>query len=443
MAALRKIFDFDRRELPVVILLFLFFFLIIAVFQILKPLKNGLFIENYGAETEQIAKLGNIAVAALGVLVFSWLYSRVRRHHLIYILCSFFIVCFAVFIWALAQPEAWSIWGFYFLGDLESTLMVAAFWAYATDLSSSNQAKRLFGVVGGGGVIGGWAGISVAKFLLLEIGMIGLLVLSASFMAGVILITFAIERRVSATELFSQPEPASRKAQEASKGAFSSAIEGARLVAASRYLIAIVLIMASYELASQVMDFQFKLRTETLEGVTNTQAFMANVYFLANMLSVVVQFFLVSLIMRKFGVTVALLVLPLAILGSSAAFMLVPTLLVSSLLVISDNGLNYSIQQTSRESLYVVTTRDEKYKARAFTNMFVQRVAKGVAIFGILALRFLGMEARWLSLITIAVVVVMIWASIYAGRQFAARSAEEEQRRRTGWDAPVPTRGRV
>jgi ATP:ADP antiporter, AAA family len=154
MAALRRIFDFDRRELPVVILLFLFFFLIIAVFQILKPLKNGLFIENYGAETEQFAKLGNIAVAALGVLAFSWLYSRVRRHQLIYVLCSFFIACFAVFIWALAHPEPWSIWGFYFLGDLESTLMVAAFWAYATDLASSDQAKRLFGVVGGGGVIG-------------------------------------------------------------------------------------------------------------------------------------------------------------------------------------------------------------------------------------------------------------------------------------------------
>jgi ATP:ADP antiporter, AAA family len=273
--------------------------------------------------------------------------------------------------------------------------------------------------------------------------MIGLLLLSAGFMAGVMLITFGIEKWVGTTQLFSQAQPVSRKAQEASKPAFSAAIEGARLVAASRYLLAIVIIMASYELASQVMDFQFKLRTETLEGVTNTQAFMANVYFFANLLSVVVQFFLVSLIMRKFGITAALLVLPLAILGSSTAFILVPTLLVSSLLVISDNGLNYSIQQTARESLYVVTSRDEKYKARAFTNMLVQRVAKGVGIFGILGLRFVGTEARWLSLITITVVAAMILASIYAGRQFAARSAAEERRERAGLKASVPSRERV
>ncbi|RPI22328.1 MAG: MFS transporter [Acidobacteria bacterium] len=427
---LRGIFDFDRRELPVVLLLFFFFFLVIAVFQILKPLKNGLFVERYGADLELYAKLGNIAVAALGVLFFSWLYGKLRRDQLIYALSGFFLACFGVFIWALANPEAWSIWSFYFLGDLETTLMVAAFWAYATDLCSTDQAKRLFGVVGGGGVIGGWVGISVAKLLLSEIGMKGLLALSAGFMLAVIVLTAVTESLVQKTRQFRLPsrDQAKKAGTEAQRSQLGAALDGARLVASSPYLLAIVVIMGSYEIASQVMDYQFKLQTQALQGVQNTQAFMTNVYFFANLLSVIVQFFLVSLIMRKFGIKPALLVLPVAILASSTGFMLYPTLIISSLLVISDNGFNYSIQQTARESLYVVTSRDEKYKARAFTNMFVQRFAKGIGIVGVLGLGVIGLAARWLSVITILAMVAMIAASIYAARRFATRSAEEEQR---------------
>jgi AAA family ATP:ADP antiporter len=426
---LRSIFDFDRRELPVVLLLFFFYFLVIAVFQILKPLKNGLFVERYGAGLELYAKLGNIAVAAVAVMFFTWLYNRVRRDRLIYILSGFFLACFALMIWALTHPEAWSIWSFYFLGDVESTLMVTAFWAYATDLSSTDQAKRLFGVVGGGGVIGGWVGISFAKVLRSEIGMEGLLTLSAGFMLAVIVITAVTEHLVIKTRQFrlSSGSVSSAKTDQQSPK-LAAAFDGARLVAASPYLLAIVVIMASYEIASQVMDYQFKLQTEALKGVGTTQDFMANVYFFANCLSVFVQFFLVSLIMRKFGIKPALLVLPLAMLASSTAFMAIPTLIISSLLVISDNGFNYSIQQTARESLYVVTSRDEKYKARAFTNMFVQRFAKGIGILGVLAAGVVGLAARWLSVITLVVMVAMIAASIYAARRFAARSAEEQQR---------------
>ena len=75
---IREIFDFDRRELPVALLLFVFFFMVIAVFQILKPLKNGLFVERYGANLELYAKLANILIAAAGVAAFGALYNRLN-----------------------------------------------------------------------------------------------------------------------------------------------------------------------------------------------------------------------------------------------------------------------------------------------------------------------------------------------------------------------------
>ncbi|MBI4455809.1 MAG: hypothetical protein HY644_07920 [Acidobacteria bacterium] len=421
---MREICDCRQGELPVVVLQFSFFFLVIAVFQILKPLKKGLFIASYGAHAELYAKLANILVAAVAVVIFTLLYNRLGRKWLIYIVSLFFIVCFLLLPNALAGARPAAIWVFYLIGDLVSTVMVAAFWAYLTDISTADQAKRLFGVIGVGGVIGGWVGVSVAKMLRQMLGMKGLLFVSAAAIAGVIATIFITEFLISRSKTFRIYSPVAPLQNPAPSGAFkmSAVIEGARLVTRSKYLAAILGVMAFYEVTSQLMDYQWSTLAEQLQGVEQTQQFMANVYFYANTLSVLVQFFLVSLIMRKFGLAVALLILPIAALGSSAAFLALPTLYVSSLLIVSDNGLNYSIQQTARETLYVPASLDEKYKARAFTNMFVQRLAKGVGILIPIALGIEGLNVRYLSLVSIPSVILMALCGVYAGRRFGRKS---------------------
>ncbi len=185
--------------------------------------------------------------------------------------------------------------------------------------------------------------------------------------------------------------------------------------------------MAFYEMASQVMDYQISFMMENLSGVTATQAAFVDVRLYTNVLSVIVQFFLVSFVMRRLGLVAALLVLPLGILGFSAAFIAVPTLLAANYMNIFHNGVNYSMQQTARESLYVVTTPDEKYKARAFTNMFVQRLAKGFSIFLLMGLNLLHLESQYASIITIAVATAMVLCSIFAGRTFGQKTQEMEE----------------
>ncbi|MEE8586549.1 MAG: Npt1/Npt2 family nucleotide transporter [Acidobacteriota bacterium] len=421
-----QFFELERDELPVILLLFISFFCSIAVFQILKPLKKGLFVEVYGAETELYAKLLNILTATVAMVVFTYLYNRLSRRGLIFSICGFFIVAFALLTLFLQDPDAYSIWGFYLVGDLVTTLLVAGFWAYATDITRTEQAKRLFGLIGLGLVLGGWAGIASARALLLQIGMEGLLVLCAGLMLVIAAATGWTEYLLPRSESFRR-NLLQRQTQEKSvQQQTNAALEGASLALRSPYLVAIVGLMASYEIASQVMDYQFSSLAEQLSGVTETQAFMTDVYFFANMLSVLVQLFLVSLIMRKAGLVVTLLVMPAAILLSSLSFLFIPTLFVSGLLVISDNGLNYSIQQTGRETLYMITTPDEKYKARAFINMFVQRLAKGIAILAVLGLGALAVPLPFLSLLAIAAVVLMILCGVFAGRRFNRQSEQSE-----------------
>ena len=418
----------ERDELAIAGMLFFFFFLIIAVFQILKPLKAGLFVSHYGAEIELYAKLTNIVVAGLGAAAFSLLYNRFARQQLLYALSAFFFSWFIALAGVMHRPDPFSIWAFYILGDLEATVMVVAFWAYLTDISSPSQGKRLFGLIGAGGVFGGWAGVSLAKLLLEGIGSQGLLLVAAAFMGLVMLLVSAIEGQIVRTKTF-RPAMRLRVVREEEPRQVPSRTqmwEGGRLVMRSRYLLAIAGILVSYEFASQLIDYQFKLAAESLSGETAAQAFFIDIGFYASSLAVVVQLFLVGALMKRFGLGVTLLVLPVAIIGGSIGFLVLPAIVAASLLAIFDNGLNYSIQQTGRESLYLVATPEEKYKARAFVQMFLQRLAKGLSVVAVLVLGAMSGSTEILTVMTVGVMGLMVVLSLYAGRHFSRASTAQD-----------------
>ena len=146
------------------------------------------------------------------------------------------------------------------------------------------------------------------------------------------------------------------------------------------------------------------------------QAYLGSVYLATNILAFASQLILTTLLLKRSGPGAGLIILPAAMSLTSAAFCLDPSLLMGSLLIISDNGLNYSINQTSREMLFVPTSSDAQYKARAFTNMFVQRLAKGAAT--LLSAAFILIGVRWLSPFTVAIAAVWIWIALSAGRHF-------------------------
>jgi len=197
------------------------------------------------------------------------------------------------------------------------------------------------------------------------------------------------------------------------------------MVARSRYLIAIVGILALYEFCSQILDFQFSsVLAKAIVGGRDVQAYLGRLYLVTNMLSLLSQIVLTTLLLRKSGPGAGLVVLPAAMCFASGGFWLEPTLVMGSLLIIADNGLNYSINQTSREMLFVPTSSDAQYKARAFTNMFIQRLAKGAAT--LVSAAFILIGVRWLSSITLGITVAWIWLAILAGRRFRTLAGSKQ-----------------
>ncbi|WP_457668359.1 NTP/NDP exchange transporter [Thiolapillus sp.] len=428
-----------KQELSLSLLMFSYFFLVITSFWVLKPIKKALFIEYYdqsgvdlwgwmltASQAELVAKILNMVVAFGAVIVFTMLSRKLHRQQLTNVFSLFIIVCLAGFSRWLLQPEDLTVWSFYLFGDLFSTLMVATFFAFLNDSMTPDSAKRLYGIIGLGGVAGGVFGSTFVTIWVSSVSRevwmwvcIGLVVL-------IMIVATAAGRIAKRNEDLLSNEREVSKETETKKEA-NAAIEGARLVFGSPYLLSIVAIVFCYEIVSTILDFQF---TSTIAHYLDGEAIgqqISLVFSITNGASLIIQLFFTSYVMTRFGLVTALMVLPAAIALGSSAFLVMPLLWVGSMLNTLDNAPAYSINQSAKESLYVPTSRDEKYKAKAFIDMFVQRFAKAVAVVMSLAITtwFADFSTiRYLSIVVLLLLGVWILAAVYAGRQFRARSLE-------------------
>lgn len=427
--------DVKRGEWAFAVAMSLTFFLVITSFWIMKPLKKSLFIQFYdaagfallgfrldAAQAELLAKILNMVVAGVAMVAFSALSRRLRRERLALAFTGFFLLGYALLFAALREAGPATVWGFYLYGDLFTTLMVAAFFAFLNDSVSENAAKRLYGLVGIGGVLGGAIG---AVFLAAWIEELE----PAHWMGVCFALGLAIAAATAAAGRFAHHLPdvsRSRPAADSEPDAeLRSALAGARLALRSRYLLSIAAIVALYEIVSTAMDFQFSSAVQHFLDGDAIGTHFSRVYAITNSAALVVQLFLTSWIMTRLGVAAALLVLPAAVIGGSAVFLAVPALWTASALNTVDGAFAYSLNQSAKEALYVPTTTAEKYQAKAFIDMWVQRAAKALAVLLSLAITVVFQDfetVRWLSLGTMALLAVWIPAARHVGRRFDASS---------------------
>lgn len=440
----RQFADIRPNEWPRALLLSLFFFLIIATYWILKPVKRGLIINHFqenplsllgftfsGAQAEQFGKVLNLLAVYLVVVLFVHLSRRVARHHLVQIFALGFAAAFVLYSRMIHSGSDLMVWSFYVLGDMFNTAMVAIFWAFTGDIVHSAEAKRTFGLIGFGGVLGGFLGATLVSSTVEDIGRATLLAICVGPMVIISGLAHWVHRRAATANRDPEDAPAASESRQ------SAALEGARLVAGSKYLLAIAGLIASYELVSNIIDFQLSATVEqTIPHSLGRDAFFGRVGQIIGVISIVVQLFLTSFVLKRFGVRMALSFLPVAILVTTAGFLIVPMLVFAASMSVADNSLNYSINQSAREALYVPTSKDAKYKAKAFIDMFVQRLAKVVSVLLnlVFSVAFVS-GVRWLSLVTLAMLAGWFVLVRYLGRGF--KKAEE---RRAMEDAQVAER---
>ncbi len=426
---LTNVFALKKEDWRKAIPLSFYFFLVIVTFWVLKPMKRGVMINYFGdspinlfgfsfhgAQVEQFGKVLNVFAAYLVVILFTWLVKRFPRHYLVLIFASLFSALFLLYSYLLQHLNTPIVFSFYVLGDIFNTVMVALFWAFTNDIANPEEAKRTYGVIGLGGVVGGFIGATIVARNVEDVGRPFLLIGCILPMILVVVLAFIVERWVS------EEKRGRKTAAEPSKT--SEVWEGAKLVFNSKYLLAIAGLVLLYELTSNVIDFQLATVVEAkIPEELKKDAFFATVGQYTGIASILIQLFLTSWVMRRFNVKAALALLPIAIFFSSLGFFIFPVLAFVAAMSVSDNSMNYSINQCAKETLYTPTPPNIIYMAKAFIDMFVQRFAKVLSV--ILNLAFVslvGQNIRWLSLVTLGMVTGWYGLISYLGNEFKKKT---------------------
>jgi AAA family ATP:ADP antiporter len=401
-----------------VVLLIANLFLLLGAYYTLKIVRDSLIVADKGG-----AAAGSYASAAMAVVLvfllpaYGRFGTRVDRIRLISWVTLFFVTHLPVF-YLLALSGVKIGFAFYVWLGIFNNLVVAQCWAFANDLYTEEQGKRLFPLIGVGASLGAWVG-SYGSNMIFRAKTFGaypypLMVVAAGIFVVCILLSIAVHRRESG-------RAAGQKAEEAKEPLGKEG--GFELIIGSPYLRWIALMILLLNVVNTMGGFLLNSFNEqeaakavgAAAGLSDQRGswagvFISNFYMWQNLLGLLIQLFLVSRIFRWIGVRGAMLVLPCIALGGYALLTAIPTLAIVRLVKLAENATDYSLQNTVRHALFLPTKREAKYKAKAAIDTFFVRTGdalQALLVYGGLKLGFtlggfaamnVAFVAAWLGL---------------------------------------------
>lgn len=423
---------FSKRKARVFVMFWLFF-LAMAIFWILKPIKKGIFISHFrineidfwgtslgGAEAEQLAKL-TVVFVALAVAVLLKAATRYFSFQNIFLLTTVSAAAGITFFASeISGGDGWSAWALYVFGDVQNSLVIVLLWSLLHNTFRWREAKGVLGFVGLGSVAGGLCGTLFIQQTLPLLGRETVIALCAVLMLFIAMLGYKYSRDFNFKEkTLVKASPGKNNLNRAMDAV--NLLNGWRGCRKSKYWLTIALLVVLYEATSGIIDFQLSIAVENMGGDdTGRDVYFSFVGSAQNAVALVVQMFFSGQIIRRWGLANALLVLPLTILGGSLGFLFAPTLGGAMFLSVSDNGLNYSLNQHAKETLYLPTEPEGRFRAKAFIDLFVQRFAKAaIAVLNLTLFTTASLNGvRWLSLAAIPLLMLWIATAQVAGRQF-------------------------
>jgi AAA family ATP:ADP antiporter len=426
---LKPFADVREGEATTALLMFAYSFLAMTSYNIIQPVTRSKFISDLGADNLPYVQFGAGLLIGLIMQGYSRITSILPRRWVIPA-SQAAIVGVLVLFWVLFEArQQWASVAFYVLGLIFAILLVSQFWTLANTVYNARQAKRLFGLIGGGTSLGGLTGAGIGALITARVGTNTLLLFSAGFLTLCIVIVAAVlkRERVAITADYASADE---------QGLGARAALNLFLASRQMQLIAVIITMGAFGAA--ILDLQLSMAAEAFKGRTETDAmtvFLSSVRFYLSLAGLVIQMFLTSRIHRLLGVGFALMVLPIG-LGAMAGIILANAALWAPALgSIVDRSFRYTLDKTTREILFLPLPTDVKLQAKPFVDVTIDRMAKGVGALMLLVLiKPWGAGLGWqqLSYATLALVAIWFVMAVRAKRQYVKsfRQSIEQHRLR-------------
>jgi AAA family ATP:ADP antiporter len=403
-------------------------FIILSSYYVLKTVREGLILAGgtslpwVGEIKGDELKIGATGAMALLMLViipaYGRLASRVDRKRLLEVSYAAIVGSLAVFFALGGAGVAVGLWFFIWLG-IVNMFVIAQFWSYANDLHTEDQGTRLFAIIAIGGTAGAIVGPLVVKALAPAIGVFGMMGVAAGMFVAALLL-FQVVEAMSTRGGGGGGEPVG-------KGG------GFQLVLSERYLLLIGVMLILANLVNTTGEFILShAAREHAAGAPPEKRgeiiseFYADFFFWVNLVGFLIQSFLASRIIQHAGVRLALLVLPTIALAGYGLVGAIGTLMLLRVMKTAENATDYSLQNTVRQSLFLPTSREVKYKAKAALDTFFVRFGDTAAALVVLGgINLLGLGPTEFAFVNVGVAAVWIVVAVAIGVHYQRLSRKE------------------
>jgi AAA family ATP:ADP antiporter len=410
-------FGIRTGEAALAWLFFLDFLILTTVHFAAKTVRQATFIDALGAENLPWVYLAVAVISLPVLLLYSRAAVRIRLPILILAGTLLHVLGLVLFFYLFGLGHNWVAALYYLWLGMAFAIAVSQFWTYANQVFDPRQARRLFAFIGAGGLLGAVLGGLLAAAVTRFTGTRFTLLAAAALLLSLPMLVVLIERVRGSV-------PAVKRSRRSLR--YEEARGGLRTLRGSRLLALIALLMLASVMIGQLVGWQFfyyvEQHTDALDQRTSVIAYA---FILIGVVGFLFQLIFTGRIHRVLGVGVGMRVLPGTVMLAQLAVVLATVITPAAAVVyplvwflyLGENSLRHSVDQATRELLFMPVSEELRVKAKAFIDVFVQRLGKGTAAVLILVtLKFL--PVAYVSVLTLVLAVGWMVITLRTRREY-------------------------
>ncbi len=421
--ALRAATRIETHEVQATVLSFLFVFVLMAAYFILRPVRDSL---SSDWTDEQLSWLwtSTFFISVIAVSIYGAVISRLRFRVIVPSVYAFFAATFVAFYVAGTMlgdndlvNRAYYVWLSVF-----SLYHLSVFWTFMSGLYNKDQAKRLFAIIAMGASAGAIAGPAIPTFFADDIGSLNLLLIAAVLLLVPIPIIFKLEALRGGALGNEDPQGDLAGDQKLSSNPFS----GFTTFVSNPYLLAIGAFILLYVVMNTFIYFELRKMLGDFDRDVRTQIW-GGIDLAVNSIAFVTALFATGRLATRFGMPTTLALIPALMVGGWLVVALSPVLAVMIGLQVARRAGNYAITRPGREMLFTAVDADTRFKAKPVIDIVVYRGGDMLTAWfytGLTATLSLGTA----GVAAVSAVVAAAWAGagIFLGRAYDREARDRE-----------------
>jgi ATP:ADP antiporter, AAA family len=380
------------------------YFFIIVGYTVSRELKYSIFTAVVGRYYLYHVNVLSMFVVIFPLYVYAKMVDRLRRYQVLCACCLFFGLVGLLFAYLLGHSTIGMSntnssvfrvfgWLFYLFVDAYPVFLVSVFWAFANSITDQEAAKKNYGLMVAGSKIGGMLG-AVLSVIILKFSSAALsphlrdvfnhqsLLAIASVMCLLAAVFVIVLMKKVPGQFLHGYEAAYKLEKERSKkgGGKTGFVAGIAMLFKEPYVFGIFSIVFFYEVINKILSFQrVYIAQSGSSSVSDMSIFLYETIFLMHLVGFFISLLGTRPIIKWLGERRSLMLVPAVYLVFLAYFLLTFSTVAFVIVSTVTMAIHYAFSYPLRESLYIPTVKEIKFKSKSWIDSFGSRFGRAAS----------------------------------------------------------------